>query len=132
MKISRHLRLNKTQRELDFVDIDITNDTPLFIDPFLISNRTDRWSQEAYSSINNFFQFLINTVKAGDINRAKKLFDNLREPKETGLGLSIDNKEGRGMGDTDTDRIFEKLINSKAIQSGLVEDLEDTVIFVEK
>jgi len=132
MRISEYLKLNKTQRELDFVDIDIINDTPLFIDPFLISKRIDKWSKDTHSSINNFFQYLISTVKAGDIKGAKNLFDYLREPKETGLGLSQGNKEGKGMGDSDTDRIFEKLINSKAIQSGLVEDLEDTVIFVEK
>ena len=37
LKISEVLNLNKSQFELDFIDIDIENDIPLFIDPVYIS-----------------------------------------------------------------------------------------------
>lgn len=36
MKISERLGIEKTQFELDFVDIDIDGDLPLFIDPIYI------------------------------------------------------------------------------------------------
>jgi hypothetical protein len=41
MKISEIFQLNKTQPELDFVDIDTNLDTPLFIDPFFLSIKKD-------------------------------------------------------------------------------------------
>lgn len=37
MKISDALGLEKNQFELDFVDVDIDGDLPLFIDPIYIS-----------------------------------------------------------------------------------------------
>lgn len=48
------IELNRTQNELDFVDIDIENDMPLFIDPYFLSIREDRWSINANWNGNTF------------------------------------------------------------------------------
>jgi hypothetical protein len=37
VKLSEAFNLEKTQAELDFVDVDLARDAPLFIDPFAIS-----------------------------------------------------------------------------------------------
>ncbi len=37
MNISQFFSLNKSQAELDFVDINPTEDTPLFLDPFFLT-----------------------------------------------------------------------------------------------
>ena len=90
-------------------------------------------SRDATSTIQDFFQTVINLVKSSQIQDAKVLFEHLDEPKETCLGLSkSEDPIGKGVGKTDTARMFTRIIKSKAIQSGLVENLEDTSIFVNR
>lgn len=55
MKISEIYNLQKSQAELDFVDIDVTKDLPLFVDPFFLSKREDAWSMDAVSTLRSFF-----------------------------------------------------------------------------
>jgi hypothetical protein len=131
MKISERFNLNKSQFELDFVDIDLALDLPLFIDPYFLAHRNDLWSLQASRTISSFFEEFINLVRAGDLRSAKKHFSHLSEPNETCLGLSRGRPRGRGVGEVYSDKIFNSLLQSRAVQTGIVEDLEDTRIFVE-
>lgn len=130
MKISEKFELNKTQFELDFVDIDLSTDIPLFIDPYFLAQRNDPWSISASRTIRNFFQQLINLLKNGATAQARELFIHLNEPNETCLGLSRGVPQGRGVGDDDANKIFNSLLESTAVQTGIVEDIEDCRIFV--
>lgn len=131
MRISEHFRLNKSQAELDFVDIDFATDTPLFLDPFFLSKKTDNWSSQATLTLRSFFQRVIDLIRAGDENEAKELFDHLHEPNTTCLGLSIGNPQGKGVGAGDTNKIYDSLLKSRAIQTGLIQDIEDNILFVD-
>lgn len=131
MRISEFFSVNKTQAELDFIDIDTNKDTPLFLDPFFLSIRNDRWSMEASDTIRSFFQQVIFLIKEGNISEAKYLFGYLHEPNSTCLGLSKGGPNGRGVGKTNTDDIFDSILRSKAIETGLIIDLEDNFLFVE-
>jgi hypothetical protein len=124
MKIIRHLNLGVTQHEIDFIDIDIDNDTPLFIDPHFLATRTDSWSKDATRSIRSFFRHFLTLVRSEERDKALELFRYLREPNETRLGLSKRRSQGRGVGDEDAQKIFDSLLSSKAVKSGLVEDIE--------
>src|SRR5690606_37642208 len=117
--------------ELDFIDIDPSREMRLFIDPHFLSNRTDHWSQSATRTVRSFFQYLLTLLAEKRIAEAEQIFSYLHEPNETCLGLSRRRPSGRGVGPEDTQKIFESIKRSKAIESGLVEDLQDCVIFVE-
>ncbi|PIF69455.1 hypothetical protein [Flavobacterium sp. 2] len=131
MKISEYFDLDKSQAELDFVDIDYTSDTPLFLDPFFLSKRTDNWSIQATLTLRSFFQRVIDLIRAGEENEAKELFDHLHEPNTTCLGMSRENPQGKGVGAGDADKIYESLLRSRAIQTGLIQDIEDNILFVD-
>ena len=47
MKISEIFNLQKTQYELDFVDIDVDKDIPLFLDPYFISKMEFPFAENA-------------------------------------------------------------------------------------
>lgn len=131
MEISRIFNLNKSQAELDFIDIDIERDIPLFVDPFFLAKRSDGWSVAATMTIRNFFQKLIDYTRAGNENAARELFIHLHEPNSTCLGMSRAHPEGKGVGAEDTTKIYDNLLRSRAIQTGLLQDIEDNILFVE-
>ncbi|WP_417351811.1 hypothetical protein [Flavobacterium alkalisoli] len=131
MKISEIYNLNKSQAELDFIDIDITKDTPLFLDPFFLSKKNDNWSQDATLTLRSFFQIIIDKIRNGEEESAKELFEHLHEPNSTCLGLSKDTPQGNGVGKRDTDKIYSSLLRSRAIQTGLIQDIEDNILFVD-
>jgi hypothetical protein len=115
MRISKKFGLQKSQYELDFIDIDTEGDTPLFIDPYFLASREDPLSVDASRTIRNFFQHLITLVQAGQIDDARQLFSYLSEPNETRLGLSRSKPQGRGIGPVEAERLFESLLESEAV-----------------
>jgi len=130
MKISQIFNLGRTQSELDFIDIDITGDLPLFLDPFFLGIRRDKWSIESTLILRSFFQEVINRIRNNQTNQAKILFEHLQEPNTTCLGMSQGQPRGRGVGPSNADDVFDNILDSQAIQTGLLQDLEDTVLFV--
>lgn len=131
MRISEIFGLNKTQHELDFVDIDIDYDTPLFLDPYFISKNTFPIANEAQLSLRSFFHCLLSALKEDKVKIAEALFSHLGETNEICLGLSKSRPQGKGMGPSDANRIFKSLKESYAIQTGIMEDIEDFRIFVD-
>ncbi|AZS18184.1 hypothetical protein EI981_07535 [Paenibacillus lutimineralis] len=131
MKISEIFNLEKSQRELDFIDIDTDNDLPLFVDPYFLSHRKDPWSVSTNRTIQSFFHHVIELLDSGFKKEARILFENLSEPNETCLGVSSDRPRGRGVGKDEAIKIFDSLMDSKAIESGLIGHFEDFVLFVD-
>ncbi len=129
--ISDHFKLGKTQYELDFFDCYVANDTPLFIDPWAIRCGDDEFSVNCYQKIQSVFSRLIAYAKKGEKVKALDLLDNLHEPRETGLGYSKKNKQGASVGPLKSVEIYEALLKSRALKSGLLNDLEDTALHID-
>lgn len=131
MKISKKYKLNKSQSELDFIDIDINKDIPLFIDPYRISKLRGEFIDQANSIINNYFSYLIELLSVKDYDKAKKIFINLNEVNETCLGFSKNKPRGNGLGFKKSNDFFEAIKTSKAVNLGILNSLEDMKVFVQ-
>ncbi|MBA7590210.1 hypothetical protein ES708_32318 [subsurface metagenome] len=91
---SEVFNLGKTQAELDFVNIPVDTDILLFVDPFAISRRTDRWSEQCHRTIINFFEQIVDAIRSGNEESARELLGHLQEPNETRLGYSFSRPQG--------------------------------------
>ncbi|MGU3470249.1 hypothetical protein ACLBWT_03670 [Paenibacillus sp. D51F] len=132
MKISDIYDLKADQVQLDFVNIETNRDYPLYIDPYLISTRSDPSSMEVDGTIKSFFSKVVEYIRNSEHSKAIELFRFMSEPKETCFGISkTGTKNGRGVGQGNATDIINEIINSKAIESGVVQNIEDIVVFVD-
>lgn len=74
---------------------------------------------------------MIGSIRRGDHDKALQVLSRLREPNETHLGLSQGLSDGRGLGPEKAKQIWAALCASKAVKTGLLSDLEDTVLLVD-
>lgn len=129
-RLSQHFKLQKTQAELDFVDVFLTGDLPLFIDPYALSKRTDIWSVEASNLAVDFFQQAVDHIRKGDHHKAKAILNRLGEPNDTGLGLSRKKRQGKGVSGKQSLELYDYLKDSTAAKTGFLKDLEDCELLV--
>lgn len=130
-RLSEHFDLGVGQPSLDFVDTHTERDVLLFVDPFAISLKEDAWSSQCLEHINSFFQRAIALIHAGDRDAATAILSNLKEPKETGLGYGTKPRRGRGVGGDKALDLYSALSNSRAAQTGLLQDLGEFDLFIE-
>ena len=130
MRVSSKYKLGRTQPALDFVDVDYNGDTKLFISPRALAGLPSDWGQSCVSLVQSFFGTVLGHIKAGRHTDAERLLKALREPNETHLGLSVGKSRGRALGDSSAHDVWNALSNSQAARSGLIRDLEDTVLLI--
>ena len=76
MTITEKFGINRMQGELDFINIDINKDLPLFIDPYRISKLSGPFIDEANGIINNFFSYLIELLVSKKYDKVNEIFVN--------------------------------------------------------
>ncbi|HVS27128.1 MAG TPA: hypothetical protein VHE58_07520 [Burkholderiales bacterium] len=128
---SQHFGLDKSQGELDFVDVPLNRDIALFVDPFAISQRPDRWSQDSHAHLLAFFQKVVDSIRSNRSDEARNLLAHLREPNETRFGLSRGRPQGAGIGPNQADRLFQALRESNAVKTGFLSSLEECELMIE-
>ncbi len=124
-------KLNKTQAELDFVDIPLDADIPLFVDPFALSVGASVFSGQCHELLVQFFEELLRAVRTNDLDRARELFLHFHEPNETHLGLSSGRPQGAGIGRQQAEQLLNAFSKSSAVATGLLTSLEECELMID-
>jgi hypothetical protein len=132
MRISKYYKLGRSQPTLDFVDVDVFGDAKIFVDPRALRLLPSSWGDECVSLIQNFFGVVIDAIHKQNHARARQLLRALKEPNETHLGLSKGRARGHALGRESANDVWEAFSKSEAVSSGLLEDLEDTILMVDR
>lgn len=129
-RLSDYFQLGLAQPALDFVDIDVEGDLPVFLDPTALLGLRTSWAGGCVALLQDFFQHILELLREGRVSHARSLLAVLREPNETHLGLSQGVARGRGLGATSSGWLCDALQRSQAVHTGLLEHLEDSILMI--
>jgi hypothetical protein len=130
VRFSEYFRLRLAQHELNFVDIPLETDIPLFVDPYAISVRDDPWFAECNNIIVDYFDLVLDAIRDGRENVSLSLLRRLSEPNQTHFGLSRGRPAGRSIGAEQSVDLHERLRRSRAVETGFLRDLADCELVI--
>jgi hypothetical protein len=130
MKFSEYFNLNRNQPYLDFVDIPLHTDLPVFLEPGAIKSLVSPWGNELSSLLQTFFDTVLRLIHSGNHAKAQQLLSSLNERNEFHLGYSTGKSQGHGFGSGSAETVWGALCKSNAAVTGLLKDLEDTALLI--
>ncbi|HGB5555039.1 TPA: hypothetical protein ACIVSQ_004769, partial [Salmonella enterica subsp. enterica serovar Litchfield] len=89
------------------------------------------WGGSLEKLIQDYFADVLASIKNGDLKRAGILLSSLKESNSFHLGYSSKKSSGKALGVKTAELILDSLKKSKAAQSGLLHDLEDTALTID-
>ena len=128
MFITEYLGLPQGHSDIDFVDINTSDDTELFIDPCLIELGEDQLSREAATLISDFEDTLYYDMRSGQW-RTTHVLDEAHEIHDTKLGYG-NGRNGKGK---TPDGMRESLDGLCSLANGIqaISRIQDVAVFVE-
>lgn len=131
MRVSEYFKIGKSQPYLDFVDVRLDTDLPVFVDPGRLRSINGIWATECLSLLQGYFDTVLNRISKGDHDGAIELLSCLGENNDFHLGFSRGESRGSGLGDGSARDVWSALTKSKAGLTGLLQDLEDTCLLID-
>lgn len=131
VRVSEFYNLGVTQPSLEFVDVDVTGDAQVFVDPHAFGTISSDWARECVSLLQDFYGEVLAAVRAGDRSRGMYLLARLGESNEAHLGLSSAQARGSGVAGGLASDIYDALGMSSAVVSGHLNEVQETVLFVD-
>lgn len=138
LRFSQQHEIAQRTEEDDWFDPVVTEDSPLYIDPFLVFEDQDPFWSSCHHEVVSFFSLALDYVKRAQGNRSSRHWAKavrlltFPEPKEFALGLSMGHPVGSG-----TDLFFARGIADalevfRRANIARVDYIETFVLFVEE
>jgi hypothetical protein len=131
MRVSQAYGLNRNQSTLDFLDINLVTDIPVFLDATAIRSLESPWGHELKATLNNFFNLVLSNIRNGDHDAARNLLASLSESNEYHLGLSTGRSRGHAFGAGSARTVWSALANDKSNVVDLLDTIEDSILLVD-
>lgn len=107
MHISEYFKLKIVGHEdILFVDVDESDDTQLYLAPYVIQALDDDFCIEAQKYIDSFFTEVFKTCKSRNLEKLRRLLQYASEPNETNLGMKRISKYGKGSTSDNLSKLF--------------------------
>ena len=118
---------------MDFVDVDVRGDVPLFVNPGALRKNKSEWAERCTNLMRDFMEVVLARIRVDDLDGARDLLIYLSEPNETHLGYTRagSDSQGHAVGEEFAELIIDAIRNSPAGRTGRIVDLEDTVMMID-
>lgn len=131
-RFSQHFGLKSPKDGFEFFDLDLYEDTKLFIDPYYLSQIKDsRYVSSINKTLKIFMHDLLQLVSSNQRVKAHDLCPRFSETKGTGIGYAKGKISGSGAGEALSTHLVEVMFDSKAITSNNVKSLEECAVVCE-
>lgn len=129
---SEYFGLKASKDGFEFFDLDLYEDTELFIDPYYLSQiKGNRYVSSINKTLKIFMHDLLQLVSNNQRARAHDLCPRFSETKGTGIGYAKGKISGSGAGEALSTHLVEVMFDSKAITSNNVKNLEECTVVCE-
>ena len=104
MRFSAQFAISELSDEDDWFDIELTTDTPLYVDPLLVFDDDDPTWSSTRTTVLEYFALAMEYVRLADGDRRSKALAKAErmltfpEPREFALGVTLGSPEGSGTG----------------------------------
>ncbi|MFI5696434.1 hypothetical protein ACIA58_31550 [Kribbella sp. NPDC051586] len=115
MRFTQQFNIAQRFSNDDWFDLEVIEDTPLYVDPFLVFEDADPFWSACHQDLVEFFSLALGFVRLADGDRSsphwRKALQMLTfpEPKEFAFGLSMGHPEGSGTAGEFADRMADAL-----------------------
>lgn len=130
VKFTEYFHIPLKQEEIDFWDIYVNDDIQKFLDPGRLLKYNDELSIRMREHVVDYFSRFLQCVRIGDEVNGIRMMEYLTEPKEIHFGYAMNGYQGNAVGKIKGKLIYERFKQSKAVQTGMLQDLEESALLV--